>query len=276
MTADRGPASERPFGTREVLGIQVADLDCPALASEVLRAAARGRGGQIFALNVHTYTESRRLPSYGSIVRDSYLVYADGVPISWASLIGGGHRVPRTHGHDFMMETLRQSAGTAIGHFFFGGTEETLAAMTRRLGIELPTLRIAGTCSPPFRKLSNEEERAMADRINASAAGILWVALGAPRQERWIHRMAPLLKVPVMAGVGAAFEIIAGRFTRAPRWLQRLGLEWAWRLAQDPARLWRRYFSTNGFFLTVLIRETGHRLFPGLVARHGIAPPTKL
>jgi N-acetylglucosaminyldiphosphoundecaprenol N-acetyl-beta-D-mannosaminyltransferase len=253
--------ADRPFETREVLGVQVADLDCRALAREVLRAAAARRGGQIFALNVHTYTESRRSVAYDHILRDSFLVFADGVPISWASGLGGGHRVPRTHGHDFMMETLRQSAGTDVGHYFLGGTEETLTLMAARLGSELPGLRIAGSYSPPFRRLSADEESAMLERINASGAGVLWVALGAPRQEQWIHRMKSRLKVPVLAGVGAAFEIIAGRFSRAPRGLQRLGLEWAWRLAQDPGRLWRRYFSTNGFFLTVLLREAGRSVF---------------
>jgi N-acetylglucosaminyldiphosphoundecaprenol N-acetyl-beta-D-mannosaminyltransferase len=261
MSETRGPAPRPPFQTREVLGIPVADLDAAALARHVLEAAAAGRGGQIFALNVHTYTEACRQRAYGAVLRDSYLVYADGVPISWVSRLGGPP-VPRTHGHDFMMETLRQSQGTGIRHFFLGGTEQTLSAMVERLHADLPRLDIAGTYSPPFRRLSEEEERATAERINATGAGVLWVALGAPRQERWIHRMNPLLKVPVQAGVGAAFEIIAGRFSRAPRWLQRCGLEWSWRLAQDPARLWRRYFSTNGFFLTQVLRRLGGAVAP--------------
>ncbi len=250
--------------TRDVLGFQVADLDCRALAKEVLSAAAAGRGGQIFALNVHTYTEARRLSSYGTIVRESYLTFADGVPISWASGIGGQGRVPRTHGHDFMMETLRQSEGTEIRHYFLGGTEETLAAMVDRFRRDLPSLRIAGTLSPPFRRLSPEEEAQLIRQINDTKADVLWVALGAPRQERWIHRMKAKLKTPVLAGVGAAFEIIAGRFSRAPHWMQRCGLEWLWRLAQDPWRLWRRYFSTNGYFMTVYLGELSRRLWsPG-------------
>jgi N-acetylglucosaminyldiphosphoundecaprenol N-acetyl-beta-D-mannosaminyltransferase len=253
-------AVERPFVTREVLGFPVADLDQPALARAVLQAAVRGRGGQIFALNVHTFTEASRFPSYGKILRSSFLVYADGVPISWASRLEGGPAIARTHGHDFMMETLRQSSGTGIRHYFMGGSEKTLEAMLARFRVDLPGLAIAGTYSPPFRRLSPEEEQETAARINASGASLLWVALGAPRQEQWIHRMKPLLQVPVVAGVGAAFEIIAGRFTRAPRLLQRVGLEWAWRLAQDPARLWRRYFSTNGYFVAYLLREAGRRV----------------
>lgn len=249
------------FATREVLGVRVADLDQQALAREVLRAASSGRGGQIFALNVHTFTEASRFPHYDIVLRSSFLVYADGVPISWASRLGGGPRIARTHGHDFMMETLRQSSGTGIRHFFFGGTEETLAAMVERCRQDLPGVAIAGTYSPPFRRLSPDEEKEMAARINDSGAGVLWVALGAPRQEQWIHRMKPLLKVPVMAGVGAAFEILAGRFTRAPRWMQGVGLEWAWRLAQDPGRLWRRYLSTNGYFAGRLLREAVRSLF---------------
>jgi len=260
MTSQAQVPAAAPFESREVLGYRVAALDCKALASQVLRAAAAGAGGQIFALNVHTFTEANRFPSYEAILESSYLVYADGVPISWASRLTG-KRVPRTHGHDFMMETLRQSSGTGIGHYFLGGTEETLQAMAARCRESLPGVRIAGSYSPPFRKLSPEEERDMAARINASSAGILWVALGAPRQEQWIHRMKPLLQVPVMAGVGAAFEILAGRFSRAPRWMQSVGLEWFWRLAQDPGRLWRRYLSTNGYFLGRVIREAPRALF---------------
>ncbi len=247
------------FETCPVLGIPVAAFGGADLARQVLKDAAEGRGGQVFALNVHTYTEAVRQASYGRVLKDSYLVYADGVPISWAACIGGA-RVPRTHGHDFMMETLRLSQGTGIKHYFLGGTEETLEAMVVRLNADLPGVEIAGTYSPPFRRLSEEEERETAERINASGAKVLWVALGAPRQERWIHRMRPLVKVPVQAGVGAAFEIIAGRFKRAPAAAQKLGLEWAWRLAQDPGRLWRRYLSTNGYFLGVMLRSAFRRL----------------
>jgi N-acetylglucosaminyldiphosphoundecaprenol N-acetyl-beta-D-mannosaminyltransferase len=251
----------RRFETRDVLGIPVAALGGADLARQVLSDAADRRGGQVFALNVHTYTEACRQSSYRRVLKDSYLVFADGVPISWAAGIAGSS-VPRTHGHDFMMETLRLSQGSGIGHYFFGGTDETLAAMVARLKTDMPGLRIAGAYSPPFRRLSDAEEAGMAEQINASGAGVLWVALGAPRQERWIHRMRLRVKVPVQAGVGAAFEIIAGRFRRAPLAAQKLGLEWAWRLGQDPGRLWRRYLSTNGYFMTVLLREAARRLIP--------------
>jgi N-acetylglucosaminyldiphosphoundecaprenol N-acetyl-beta-D-mannosaminyltransferase len=249
---------------QDVFGIPVANLDQAGLARILIDRAHSGvRGGEVLALNVHTLIEGHRDPSYRRLFRDSFLVFADGVPIVWASKMLWSPLTSRTHGHDLMRETLRASVGNGVRHYFLGGTQGTLDELLHRATEEFPGLQIAGTYSPPFRKLSAQEDHEIADRINAAAPGILWVAFGAPKQERWIQRMKPLLNTPVIAGVGAAFEIMAGRFSRAPIPAQRLGMEWAWRLAQDPARLWRRYFSTNGCFLGLCLATLGRRLLAG-------------
>lgn len=250
---------------QDVWGIPVLDLDVDGLARRLAEAAAgRGPAGAVLALNVHTFMETRRDPEYQALFERSPHVFCDGVPILWASRLLDRPLGARTHGHDLLEATLRASEGTGVGHYFLGGTEETLRDMEAAIRAKFPGARIAGTCSPPFRPLSDEEEAALVERVNASGAGILWVALGAPRQEHWIRRNAGRLEVPLAAGVGAAFEILAGRFSRAPRLLQHLGLEWAWRLAQDPGRLWKRYLTTNSAFLVRLAGTALRRLWTGL------------
>jgi exopolysaccharide biosynthesis WecB/TagA/CpsF family protein len=201
------------------------------------------------AVNAHTFREARKSADYRAALNDAYVSWADGAPIAWAARVRGTPIPERVHGHDLMVRFLREP----FRHFFYGSTPEVLEA----LKAALPGVRIAGMQSPPF---SRRVEASDVSRINDSGADIVWIALGAPKQELWAQLHRDRLQVPVAMCVGAAFEIIAGRFSRAPRWLQKLGLEWSWRLAQDPGRLWRRYFSTNGYFLAYLLREAGRRV----------------
>ena len=243
----------------KVLGIPVFNGSREDLAQAIIDAARERRQGYVCAVNVHTLTEAHRRPEFRRVLEGSYIPWVDGVPILWAARILGTPIKERTHGHDMMEAVLAR--GAELRHYFLGGSPDTLTRLVSQVQARWPACRIVGTSSPPFRKLPPEEEKAMLDQVNAAAPDILWVALGAPKQEFWMARFRGRLSVPVVAGVGAAFEIIAGRFSRAPSWLQRLGLEWAWRMAQDPWRLWRRYFSTNGFFLTLLLGEASKRLF---------------
>lgn len=208
----------------------------------------RGRCGTVVAVNAHTFREARKSPAYRHALNDSFISWADGKPIAWAAKIRGTPIPERVHGHDLMVRFLKEP----FRHFFYGSTPGVLDA----LRAALPGVQIAGMQSPPF---TRSIEPSDVSPINDSGADIVWIALGAPKQELWAEFHRDRLKVPVAICVGAAFEIIAGRFSRAPRWLQSLGLEWSWRLAQDPARLWRRYFSTNGYFLAFLMREAGRR-----------------
>jgi N-acetylglucosaminyldiphosphoundecaprenol N-acetyl-beta-D-mannosaminyltransferase len=208
-----------------------------------------GRCRTVVAVNAHTFREARRSPEYRAALNDSFISWADGTPITWAARIRGTPIPERVHGHDLMVRFLREP----FRHFFYGSTPEVLEA----LRAALPGVQIAGMQSPPF---TRRVEASDLSQINDSGADIVWIALGAPKQELWAELNRDRLKVPVAICVGAAFEILAGRFSRSPRWMQTLGLEWSWRLAQDPARLWRRYFSTNGYFLAFLMREAGRRM----------------
>jgi N-acetylglucosaminyldiphosphoundecaprenol N-acetyl-beta-D-mannosaminyltransferase len=222
----------------DLFGVRVTRATEDEIVASAFDAVKEGRGGRtLVAVNAHTYSEARRDASIREAINDAYISWPDGVPIVWAAKLAGRPIGPRIHGHDLMRRFLKEP----FNHYFYGSTPEVLAELTRNL----PGIRIAGTESPPFTRGAAESDLR---RINASGADIVWVALGAPKQELWARRHRDRIRVPLVACVGAAFEILAGRFTRAPKSLQRAGLEWAWRLGQNPSRLWRRYVATNGAF----------------------------
>ncbi|HXX93158.1 MAG TPA: WecB/TagA/CpsF family glycosyltransferase [Planctomycetota bacterium] len=247
-------------GKSPLLGIGLT-LAEPAELTRVVRdlISDRRRSSTVCSINVHTFTEALRVPRYREAIQGATLTFVDGVPIRWILRAAGVSRPPaRIHGADFMAMLLSELAGAR--HLFFGSTPGTLDLLRARLGEMFPQLRIAGMISPPFRPQAIREDDETIERLNAANADILWVGLGAPKQEMWLHLNAGCLRIPLCVGVGAAFDILAGRFTRAPRPVQKVGLEWAWRLAQDPGRLWRRYFSTNGYFLSLLLQVAARRL----------------
>ncbi|RPH37673.1 MAG: glycosyltransferase [Planctomycetota bacterium] len=230
------------------------------IVSQVRDLVAAGRNAQTFAaVNVHTFTEARRSARYRDALNDAAVAWVDGVPLRWMLRAAGLNAPPRIHGHDLTMLLLERLPEAR--HLFFGSTEETLELLRQNLARLFPALKIAGFISPPFRKQAQPESAEMLERINGSGADVLWVALGAPKQELWALLNRASIRIPVLLCVGAAFEIIAGRFTRAPRSWQRLGLEWAWRFSQDPWRLWRRYFATNASFLSSLALTIARRPF---------------
>jgi len=247
-----------PKANLDGVGITVATPE--QIVSHCRDLVAGDRRAHTFAaVNVHTFTEAKRSPRYRDAINDASVAWVDGVPLRWMLRATGFEAPPRIHGHDLTLLLLEKLPEAR--HLFYGSTEETLELLRENLARLHPSLKIAGFISPPFRKLAQAESKEMLDRINGSGADILWVALGAPKQELWALLNRASLRIPVVLCVGAAFEILAGRFTRAPRAVQRLGLEWAWRLCQDPWRLWRRYFATNGAFLASLALEVARRPF---------------
>jgi len=234
-----------------LLGVGVTMAAPEAMVAEIARLIMERRGVHtVAAVNVHTFSEASRNELYRAALNDADIAFVDGVPIRWLLRACGLEAPPRIHGADLtriLLEGIPKSR-----HFFFGSTEETLGLLRSFLTEKYPGLDVAGYLSPPFRKSAERESAEMIESLNSSGADILWIALGAPKQELWAHLNRNQLNIPIVACVGAVFEIFAGRFSRAPRWLQRVGLEWAWRLVQDPWRLWRRYFATNGRFLVLL------------------------
>ena len=172
----------------------------------------------------------------------------DGGPLSSVGRRRGFSEMKRTTGPDYMKEILKISAQEGYRHFFYGSTEKTLLKLSRTIERRYPDVQVAGMYSPPFRSLTKEEDASIVQMINESHADFVWVGLGAPKQERWMAEHQNVIK-GFMVGVGAAFDYEAGNIDRAPIWMQKLNLEWLYRLIQEPKRLFKRYFYTNTKFI---------------------------
>ena len=210
---------------------------------------------QVCIVNVHTLVTAMRDHEYRAVLHDAALATVDGQPLKWyANSVCEAGVKERVCGPELMSRCLAGGVEREWGHYFLGGRPEVLESLESRVREQYPGVRVAGSYSPPFRPPTEAEEKEMVERINGSGAQLLWVGLGAPRQEMWIHRNLKRLRIPVCIGVGAAFDFHAGSILRAPAWMQNVGLEWLYRACVDP-RLFRRYLDTNPQFLWMLIKD---------------------
>lgn len=231
-------------------------------AVEQISLAARARNkGLVVTPNVDQIVRFREDPEMHQVYRDAMHVYADGMPIVWLSRMLDGAGLPeRVTGADLLPAICRAAAARDYSVYFLGGDSGVAETAARRLCEANPTLRIAGTDCPPWGFERDEAmSRRLIDRINESGADLLFLGVGAPKQEKWGHRYQPMLEVGPIVCVGAAFAFAAGVARRAPRILQQSGFEWCWRLAREPRRLWRRYLLDDTRFVVDAVRE--FRLF---------------
>ena len=212
------------------------------------------RGKYICFSNVHTTVMAREHEDYKEILNGAAFAFADGNPIARRQRRRGYREAERVAGPDFMERMFEATADGKLTHYFYGSTEETLKALKEHLEKNYPQISIAGMYSPPFRKATDEEDLGDVDRINASGADIIWIGLGAPKQEKWMKAHEGKVN-GVMMGVGAGFDFHAGTIKRSPEWIQKIGFEWLFRLSQDPKRLINRYLVTNTKFLYYSILE---------------------
>ncbi len=212
------------------------------------------RGKYICVSNVHTTVMAYENKKYRAIQNGAAMALPDGAPLSIYSKRKGFAQAQRVTGPDLMLELFRVSPQYGYRHYFYGATQETLADMRTAIERDYPTLTIAGMYSPPFRPLTDEEEQQAVCQINKAQPDFIWVGLGAPKQEEWMAAHKDKVS-GVMFGVGAGFDYLAGHIRRAPKWMQRLSLEWLYRLLQDPKRLWNRYITTNIKFFRYIFRE---------------------
>lgn len=230
-----------------VLGVNFALTNAEAAAAWVLGNLEKLKGQYICFSNVHTTVMARENKGYREIQNHSACTFADGAPIASAEHRRGFTEAERCAGPDFMDAVFRATIDGRIGHYFYGSTPETVSLLKKGLEERYPGIRICGVYSPPFRKLEEipaKEDEADISRINKSGAQIIWIGLGAPKQEEWMALHKDRLN-GTMFGVGAGFNFYAGNVKRAPQWMQSAGLEWFYRLCQDPKRLFNRYFVTN-------------------------------
>lgn len=211
------------------------------------------RGDYICISNVHTTVMSYEDNTYRTIQNSAAMALPDGKPLSIVSVMRGYKQAEQVAGPNLMPEVFRISNEYGYKHYFYGSTEETLQKLKGELLEKYPYLQISGMHAPPFRELTKEEDKRIIHEINEANPDFIWVGLGAPKQEIWMHAHKGLVN-GVMLGVGAAFDFHAKTVKRAPVWMQKCCLEWLYRLSQDPKRLWKRYVATNVKFLYLLLR----------------------
>lgn len=240
--------------TCEILKTHIAVTNMQETVAFIDKQIQNGSGGYICVSNVHTTVMAHDDESYRIIQNSALLALPDGKPLSVVSKKRGYPQAERVAGPDLMAQMFRISGQKGYRHYFYGSTQETLTALSERLQENYPKIRIAGMEAPPFRDLTKEEDAACIDRINQTEPDIVWVGLGAPKQERWMYAHKDSIK-GLMIGVGAGFDFHAGTVKRAPKWMQNIGMEWFYRLCQDPKRLWKRYVSTNVRFIRLIINK---------------------
>jgi N-acetylglucosaminyldiphosphoundecaprenol N-acetyl-beta-D-mannosaminyltransferase len=180
----------------------------------------------------------------------------------WLLRLQGFHDVERVYGPDLMLEACRFGLPRGWNHFFYGGAPGVADRLAASLSDRYPDLQVAGTFTPPFRSLTGAEDREIIERINASGAELVWIGLSSPKQEVWMSEHKGKINAPLMIGVGAAFDFLSRRKRQAPQWMQRAGLEWLFRFASEPRRLWPRYRQYPRFMLLVLLQYLGLKSFP--------------
>lgn len=243
--------------TCRILGVNIAVTNMAQTVQYIENNLEELRGKYICVSNVHTTVMAHDNPAYRNVQNSAAIALPDGKPLSVVSRKRGYTEAERVTGPDLMGELFARENG--LKHFFYGDKEETLQILQQKLKEKYPDIQIVGMVSPPFRSLSQEEEKAYIQQINDSGADIIWIGLGAPKQENWMYEHQGMFQ-GVMVGVGAGFSYHAGLIKRAPEWMQKMSLEWLYRLMQDPVRLFKRYFTTNLKFLLLEAKDKGEAL----------------
>jgi N-acetylglucosaminyldiphosphoundecaprenol N-acetyl-beta-D-mannosaminyltransferase len=251
------PASkDAPADQRcDVLGVGISATNLAMAVQTVARWIRTRARHYVTITGVHGVMESQRDPELKRIHNDAGLVTPDGMPMVWMNWLRGNKHVDRVYGPDFMLDVCAESIKQGWKHYLYGGADGVAEQLAGKLRAKFPGLQVVGTYCPPFRPLTAEEDQQVCDAINRSGADIVWVGLSTPKQEYWMARHVGRVEAPVMVGVGAAFDFHAGLKSQAPRWMQRSGLEWFFRLLTEPKRLWKRYLVNNPLFVYYLLLQ---------------------
>jgi N-acetylglucosaminyldiphosphoundecaprenol N-acetyl-beta-D-mannosaminyltransferase len=251
------------IGRVNVLGVGISAINMDLALKAIAGAVERREKGYICVTGVHGVSEAQTDDGFREILNRAFLCTPDGMPLVWVGRWRGRKEMDRVYGPDLMLAVLELSEKTGYRHFFYGGANGAAAALRDQLGRRFPKLQIAGTCEPPFRPLTAAEEEELKKVIREARADVMWIGLSTPKQERFMAEHLGQLEVTLMAGVGAAFDFHAGRLRQAPRWMQRSGLEWLFRLGCEPRRLWKRYLKNNPLFvLRLFLQGAGLRKYP--------------
>ena len=231
-----------------VLGVGISVLNLKTALDEIAAAIRWKRKGYICVRDAHGVMLAQKDEAFRRILNGAFLCTPDGMPMVWMGRLRGHREMSRVYGPDLMLEVCAWSEKNPCRHFFFGGTPGVAEELRGKLTARFRKLQIAGCYTPPFRPLNADEEKELQEMVRAAKPDILWVGLSTPKQEKFMAEFLPKLDVTLMIGVGAAFDFHAGRVRQAPRWMQRNGLEWLFRMACEPRRLGKRYLKNNPLF----------------------------
>jgi N-acetylglucosaminyldiphosphoundecaprenol N-acetyl-beta-D-mannosaminyltransferase len=271
--SDRTLPSPREIRTRDILGIPIAMTDYARAMDVMDGMIARGERGYVCCVAVHAVMVAESDPEMRTALLGSTLTVPDGMPLVWAANLMGENLPNRVYGPELMRRYNERCRDRGHRVWLYGGRDQgSLAQLALNMHRANPGIRVVGGYSPPFRPLTSPEEDEIARQINAARPDVLWVGIGVPKQEKWMARMRERLDVPVMCAVGAAFDFHAERISQAPPWMQKRGLEWTYRIAQEPRRLLPRYLYYNPRFMAALGRQLarerrGAVLTPGRAGR---------
>ncbi|HSQ44044.1 MAG TPA: WecB/TagA/CpsF family glycosyltransferase [Ginsengibacter sp.] len=219
----------------------------------IIKLASERKSAFVCVANVHMFIEAYKDPKFLQIINQADLVTPDGIPLIWGLRILNSVKQSRVAGMDLLPDLLSRMEAQKIAAYFYGSTEIILNSTKTYLKNKFPNLILAGFHSPPFGEIATDDRKIIAD-INSSTPSIVFVILGCPKQEKWMASMKDKIQT-LMIGIGGALPVMLGIQKRAPRWMQKAGLEWLFRLSQEPKRLFRRYITTNTLFLWIILRE---------------------
>src|SRR5476649_313865 len=231
-----------------VLGVGISVLNLQSALEAIADAVRARRKGYICVRDAHGVMLAQKDAAFRRILNEAFLCTPDGMLMVWMGRLRGHSEMSRVYGPDLMLEVCAWSETHPCRHFFYGGVPGVAELLAEKLKAKFPKLEVVGIFTPPFRPLNAAEEKELQEMVRAAKPDIMWVGLSTPKQEKFMAEFLPKLDATLMIGVGAAFDFHAGRVRQAPRWMQRSGLEWFYRLCREPRRLAKRYFKNNPLF----------------------------
>lgn len=232
-----------------ILGVGISTINMKMALDQITKCIESNQFHYICVTGVHGIMEAQKDETFRSILNHAFLNVPDGMPTVWIGRWKGIRYMNRVCGPDFMLEMMKVATKKGYTNYFYGGKPGVSEKLRDRLTAKFPGLKVVGTCSPPFRKLTDEEEKRLAEDIRRVKPDLFWVGFSTPKQEHFMYAHLGKIETKVMIGVGAAFDFNAGLVKRAPKWMQRISLEWFYRLCMEPRRLWKRYLVNNPLFV---------------------------
>lgn len=246
-----------------VLGVGISEIDPPLALEHVRHAIATRTKGYVTVTGVHGVSECQEDEALRDLHNRSFLSTPDGMPMVWIGWLEGSDVIRRVYGPDMMLDVVKAGVAQGWRHFLYGGGPGLAERVKANLETRFPGVQVVGTYTPPFRPLNEAEEAELTAMVAAARPDCFWVGLSTPKQERFMASYLPKLDATLMFGVGAAFDLNTGTVPQAPKFLQRIGLEWLYRLVKEPRRLWKRYLKNNPLFIArFLLQRTGLRRYP--------------